>query len=131
FRELRKQLPSYDAAIATFVQDLYDRGLDKDVVTIAWGEFGRSPGINGNQGGRDHWTGAMAALIVGGGLKMGQVVGSRPARAERPKDRPYTIQNVLSTLYPVLGIDPATTFPDRTGRPMYLFDDQEPVAELL
>jgi hypothetical protein len=131
FKLLRQGLPEYDAAIATFIQDLHDRGLDRDVVTIAWGEFGRAPVINGNQGGRDHWTGAMSALIAGGGLRMGQVVGSTDSRADRPKDRPYRIQNILSTLYRVLEIDPALTFPDRTGRPVALLDDREPVVELL
>lgn len=131
FRMLRQALPAYDAAIATFVQDLYDRGMDRNVVTVVWGEFGRSPVINGNQGGRDHWTGVMSALVVGGGLKMGQIVGSTDARAERPKDRPYTIQNVLSTLYHVLGISPALAFPDRTGRPMHLLDDRDQIEELL
>ena len=73
----------------------------------------------------------MSALIAGGGLKMGQAIGSSTARGERPKDRPYTVQQVLSTVYQVLGIDPARTFPDGSGRPIPILDQREPVVELL
>jgi hypothetical protein len=73
----------------------------------------------------------MSALVAGGGLKMGQAIGSTSARAETPKDRPYRVPQVLTTLYMAMGIDPATTFPNNSGRPMYLLDDREPVEELL
>jgi uncharacterized protein (DUF1501 family) len=123
-----------DRAVANLVQDLCDRGLDQDVVTIMWGEFGRNPKLGAGEqtpDGRDHWPPVMSALVAGGGLKMGQVVGESTARAERPKDRPYRVQQVLSTLYQVLGIDPAQTFPNGSGRPMYILDDRDPVRELL
>jgi hypothetical protein len=68
--------------------------------------------------------------MAGGGLSMGQVIGATDARGERPAGRPYTPQNVLATLYYVLGIDPVTTLPDHQGRPIYLLDDRERVAEL-
>lgn len=130
FPEIRLQLPQYDLGVTTLVQDLYDRGLQDDVVVLAWGEFGRTPRIN-KDAGRDHWPDVMSALIVGGGLKMGQVIGSSSLTAEQPKDRPYKVQQVLATLYRALGIDPATTFPDNSGRPMYVLDERSPVVELL
>ena len=109
---------------------LHQRGMEKDVVVIVWGEFGRSPRIN-NDAGRDHWLPAMSAVIAGGGLQMGQVIGSTDSHGEYPKDRPYKIANVLSTIYQTIGIDPATTFRDGTGRPRYLLDERTPVRELL
>jgi Protein of unknown function (DUF1501) len=130
FTTLKRQLPQVDRGVANLIQDLHDRGLDKDVVTVMWGEFGRTPKINGNAG-RDHWAPVMSALVAGGGLKMGQAVGASTARGERPKDRPYTVPQVLSTLYRVLGIDPSQTFVNGSGRPMYILDDREPVSELL
>jgi hypothetical protein len=130
FTTLKRQLPQVDRGVASLIQDLHDRGMDKDVVTVMWGEFGRTPKINGNAG-RDHWPMVMSALVAGGGLKMGQAVGASTARGERPKDRPYTVPQVLSTLYRVLGIDPAQTFLSGSGRPMYILDDREPVSELL
>ncbi len=130
FTTLKKQLPKVDQGVSNLIQDLHDRGLDKDVVTIMWGEFGRTPKINNNAG-RDHWAPVMSALVAGGGLRMGQAVGSTTARGERAKDRPLSVQQVLSTLYRTLGIDPATTFTNGSGRPVYVLDDREPVKELL
>ncbi len=130
FNTLKRQLPQVDRGIANLIQDLHDRGLDKDVVTVMWGEFGRTPKINGNAG-RDHWAPVMSALVAGGGLKMGQAVGASSSRGERPKDRPCSVQQVLSTFYHVLGIDPAMTFNNDAGRPMHILDDRTPVTELL
>jgi uncharacterized protein (DUF1501 family) len=96
-----------------------------------WGEFGRTPQVNGNDGGRDHWPAVMSALVAGGGLRMGQAIGSSSSRGETPKDRPYRPAQVLSTLYQAIGIDPALTFPNNSGRPTYVLDDREPVTELL
>lgn len=135
FVHLRKQLPEVDRAVANLVQDLCDRGMDQDVVTVMWGEFGRSPkiGIDGPQfaDGRGHWPPVMSAMIAGGGLRMGQAIGSSSARGETPKDRPYRPSQVLATMYQVLGIDPSQTFPSGSGRPMYILDNREPVSELL
>jgi uncharacterized protein (DUF1501 family) len=130
FRTLRRQLPVVDRGVANLVQDLHDRGLDKDVVVVMWGEFGRTPRVNRNAG-RDHWAPCMSALVAGGGLKMGQAVGASSARGEYPKDRRVTVPQVLATLYHALGIDPSRTFPSGSGRPMYVLDDREPVRELL
>jgi hypothetical protein len=82
-------------------------------------------------GGRDHWPQAGFAMFVGGGLKMGHVVGATDCTASLPTTRPYSPQNVLATLYHVLGIDPATTLPDHNGRPVHLLDEREPIVELI
>jgi hypothetical protein len=131
FKTLKKQLPRVDRGVANLIQDLQDRGMDQDVVTVMWGEFGRTPKINNNDGGRDHWAPVMSALIAGGGLKMGQAIGASNSRGEIPKDRPIKVPQVLSTIYHALGIDPSQTFPNGNGRPMYILDDREPVTELV
>jgi uncharacterized protein (DUF1501 family) len=113
---------------------LYDRGLDQDVAVVVWGEMGRTPRVGTQKGttaGRDHWPQAGFALLAGGGLRTGQVVGATNARGEVPKGQPYTPQNVLATLYHVLGIDPETTLPDHQGRPVYLLDDRAKIAEVV
>ncbi len=130
FQTLKRQLPKVDQGIANLIQDLHDLGLANDVVTVMWGEFGRTPKINNNAG-RDHWPSVMGAMIAGGGLKMGQAVGASTERAERPKDRPYTPSNVLATIYKAMGIDPSMTFTNGFGRPMYVLEDRETVRELL
>jgi hypothetical protein len=130
FKALKRQLPKVDRAVATLIGDLHERGLDQEIVTVMWGEFGRAPRINA-EAGRDHWGPVMSALIAGGGLRMGQAVGSSSARGEYPKERPYRVSQVLATIYQALGIDPAMTFPNEHGRPMYVLDDREPVRELL
>jgi hypothetical protein len=131
FKTLKKQLPEVDRGVANLIQDLHDRGMDKDVVTVMWGEFGRTPKINMNNGGRDHWSPAMSALVAGGGLKMGQAIGATSARGEYPKDRRYSVPHVLATLYHAIGIDPSQTFANGSGRPMYILDDREMVSELV
>lgn len=130
FNTLRRQLPQVDKGVANLVQDLHDRGLANDVTVVMWGEFGRTPRINMNAG-RDHWPSVMGAFIAGGGLRMGQAIGSSTARGERPQDRRYTTSQVLSTIYRTMGIDPGQTFPDNTGRPRHILSDREPVRELL
>jgi uncharacterized protein (DUF1501 family) len=130
FKTLKRQLPEVDRGVANLVQDLCDRGMDKDVVTVMWGEFGRTPRINSGAG-RDHWSPVMSALVAGGGLKMGQVIGSSNSRGEYPKNRPLRVPHVLSTLYHAMGIDPSITFPNGAGRPMYILDEREPVTELI
>lgn len=131
FKTLKNQLPMLDKGIANLIQDLHDRGMEDDVVTVVWGEFGRTPKINGNDGGRDHWSPAMSALVAGGGLKMGQAIGATSSRGEYPIDKKYQVPQLLSAIYHALGIDPAMTFPDNSGRPMYILDERNPVAELI
>ena len=136
FPRMRSQLPLLDRSIYALITDLHERGLDKEVAVVVWGEFGRVPRITpkGDAGagpGRGHHPSAGCVLMAGGGLKTGQVIGATDARAELPKARPLGPQNILATLYHLLGIDPTQTFPTNTGRPMYVLDEREPVAELL
>lgn len=132
FEDYRQRLPVFDKVIHAFLTDLYERGLDKDIAVVIWGEFGRTPKIN-KDGGRDHWAPAGHAMIAGGGFKMGQTIGNTGPRGERERSRstPYTPANVLATLYRFLDIAPETTVPDFTGRPQYLLDDREVIEELL
>jgi hypothetical protein len=135
FPNLRGQLPHYDQSIHALVSDLHDRGLDKEVLVLVWGEFGRSPRIDMEYGkrigGRHHWNDAGFALFAGGGMKMGQVVGETDSQGGRPRNRPVKCQNVLATVYHALGIDPDQTVLDFSGRPQYLLDHREPIAELV
>ncbi len=129
FTTLKKQLPEVDRGIANLVGELHERGMGDDVAVVMWGEFGRTPKVNSSAG-RDHWSPVMSALVAGGGMKMGQMVGSSTARGERPKDRPYTVSNLLATLYGAMGIDPAMTFNNGSGRPVHLLEDRGLVTEL-
>jgi hypothetical protein len=131
FKTLKRQLPQVDRGIANLITDLHDRGLDQDVVTVMWGEFGRTPKVNNNDGGRDHWSPVMSAMVAGGGLRMGQAIGSSSARGEYPKDRRLTAPQVLATLYRAVGIDAARTFVNGSGRPMHILEDREVVKELV
>ena len=87
FKTLQAAAAAGRRGIANLIQDLHDRGMHDDVVTVMWGEFGRTPQVNSNAG-RDHWSPVMSALVAGGGLKMGQAIGTSTARGEHPKDRP-------------------------------------------
>jgi uncharacterized protein (DUF1501 family) len=128
-RSLPRRAPIYDTAVTALIQDLHERGLSRKVLVLAWGEFGRTPRIN--RGGRDHWPSSMSVLLAGGGLRMGQVVGSTNARGERPQDRPLHPNDVLATVYRHLGIDHHRTFVNPQGRPIPLLPSGEPIAELL
>jgi Protein of unknown function (DUF1501) len=131
FPGLRRLLPELDRRLYALITDLYERGMAQDVAVVVWGEMGRTPKVNSGAG-RDHWNDVGFGLVAGGGLKMGQVVGATTARGERATGRPYTPQNMLATLYhQVLGIDPATTLPGLNGRPMFLLDNREKIAELV
>ena len=131
FERLPEQLAKLDQGVTALVADLHARGLDQDVSVVAWGEFGRTPRINAG-GGRDHWPQASCALLAGGGMRMGQVIGSTNRLGEVPHDRPIHYQDVFATLYRQLGIDVATaTIPDPSGRPQYLLERREPIRELI
>jgi uncharacterized protein (DUF1501 family) len=129
FQALKNKLPALDAGIATLVEDLYDRGLAEKVLLIVWGDFGRTPRMNNNSG-RDHWPGAMTALVAGGGLKMGQVVGATNRKAEQPTERGVQPQDLLQTVYRMLGINTAHEFPNDAGRPMPVLNYGNPIDEL-
>ncbi len=136
FTCLRHLLPRLDKAVHALVTDLHDRGLDKDVVVYIGGEMGRTPKVGQSTGngaradGRDHWPRAGFGIFAGGGLQMGQVIGRTDRHGSTSVGQPYVPQNVLATLYRVLGIDPVTTLPDHTGRPMFLLDNRDRITEL-
>jgi uncharacterized protein (DUF1501 family) len=127
---MQKRSLVFDAAVAALLEDLSERGLDKKVAVVCWGEFGRTPLVNKN-GGRDHWPGSMSVLLAGGGMKMGQVIGSTDEKGARPKDRPLHPNDVLATLYKHLGIDHTRTFVNPAGRPIPILPHGEPIAELI
>ena len=139
FDDLCGRLPPFDGAIAALVDDIYQRGLDKRVMLIVAGEFGRTPRINPQKGtqskvmqpGRDHYPGAMSVLVSGGGMRTGQVVGSTNSKGEHPKDRQLDPNDLLATVYRFLGIDHRKTVPDLAGRPLPLIPSGEPIRELL
>lgn len=131
FAHGKKVIPLLDQGLAALVGDLHDRGLDRDVSVIVWGEFGRTPKINANAG-RDHWPGVTFAMLAGGGMKTGQVIGATNRYAEEATSRPVEFQEIFATLYHNLGINLSkTTIPDLNGRPQYLVDVQQPVRELV
>jgi hypothetical protein len=132
FENARHHMPMLDSGLSALLDDLRDRGLERDVSVIVWGEFGRTPRIN-PQGGRDHWPTVSCALLAGGGMRTGQVIGSTNRLAEHAKDRPVHFQEVFATLYHNLGIDVnRATVTDLTGRPQYLVDhNAQPIRELI
>ena len=133
FSGLRQTLlPILDQGLSALVSDLHERGLDKDVAVVVWGEMGRTPKVAKDRagGGRDHWHDSSFAVLAGGGWPMGQVIGKTDAWASAAIGMPYTPQNVLSTLYGHLGIDPTTALTDFAGRPQALLNDCTPIKEL-
>lgn len=123
--------PQFDQGLSALVEDLHERGLSDDVSVVAWGEFGRTPIIN-KDAGRDHWPQVGCALLAGGGLRTGQVIGTTDRLGGEPVDRPVHFGEVLATLYHQLGLNPnKTTIRDLAGRPQYLVDRHEPMRELI
>jgi hypothetical protein len=131
FMEVR--LPYLDQALAALIEDVFARGLEQRILVVVMGEFGRTPRLsrNANGVGRDHWPQAYTALVSGGGLRMGQVVGATNSKAEFPVDRPYSPQDLLATVYQHLGIDPAATFDDFFGRPVHILNEGRPIDDLI
>ncbi len=130
FKYLKDHLPLFDTGVSALVEDVYARGLDEDVTVCVWGEFGRTPKIN-KDAGRDHWPGAMSVLYAGGGLKMGQAIGTTDSTASYPASKPYTPGCVLSTMYSVVGIDHKHVFHDDAKRPLPVLSEGDPIKELV
>ncbi|MCR9198729.1 MAG: DUF1501 domain-containing protein [Planctomycetaceae bacterium] len=132
FSRMQNLVPIVDHGLAVLVEDLKQRGLLDDVTVVAWGEFGRTPRINDKNGGRDHWPRVGPALLAGGGMKTGQVIGVTDRIAGAPVSRPVHYKDVFATLYRNMGIDARqVTIDDPQGRPQYLLDDGQPLAELV
>lgn len=125
------RLPKYDHIVATLIEDLFSRGLDRNVLLIVTGEFGRTPRLEFKDGaiGRDHWPGAMSMLVTGGGVRTGQVIGATDQIGSRPSQRPLDPHDVLATIYRHLGIDPHLHIADPQGRPIALTHGT-PIGEL-
>ncbi len=131
FPRMRNLVPLVDFGLHALITDLDDRGMLDDVSIIAWGEFGRTPKVNKN-GGRDHWPNVAPAILAGGGMRVGQVIGATDKTAGTAVRRPVHYQDVFATLYHNLGVDPTrTTIDDLRGRPRYLLDNAGPIAELV
>jgi hypothetical protein len=122
--------PQVDRAVAAFLEDSAARGLDKDILLVITGEFGRTPRINGGAG-RDHWAPLSTLALAGGGLRMGQVIGESSAKAEVPKTTPITPQHLMATVFHVLGIPQDLHYKDQTGRPVPMIDGGKPIVELV
>lgn len=131
FPRMQNLLPIVDHGLTTLVADLEERGILEDVTILAWGEFGRTPRVNKN-GGRDHWPKVGPAILAGGGLKTGQVIGATDRLGGEVADRPVTYKDMFATVYHQLGINPhQITINDLQGRPQYLLDEGEAICELL
>jgi Protein of unknown function (DUF1501) len=130
---MRWRAPFMDQALAALIDDIHQRGLDRDILVLALGEFGRTPRLSTNNGnlGRDHWPQAMCALAAGGGMRMGQVIGATNSRGEFPSERPLTPQDLLATAYHHLGIDSRHEFRDFSGRPIPILSSGQPIRELV
>lgn len=128
WHSLRSTLPLLDRSIHALVTDLHERGLDKEVMVLVWGEFGRTPKIS--LAGRDHWPDASFALFAGA-VNTGQVIGATDVHGERPATRAVTAQNVIGTVYHALGIDFRQQVTNFAGRPMQLLNDGRPIPELM
>jgi hypothetical protein len=132
FGALRQDLPLFDRGVSALLGDLHERGLHKDVSVVVWGEFGRTPVIN-KDAGRDHWPRVSFAMLAGGGLRHGQVIGSTDRLGGEAQTRPVRFGEVHATLYHALGLDVTkVTVPDLSGRPQFLVEDGlQPLQELV
>ena len=125
------QAERLDQALSALVEDLHDRGLAGDVSVVCWGDFGRTPRFN-KDGGRDHWPAVSFALLAGGGMRTGQVIGSTDRFGEQADERPVHFREVHATLYHTLGINPAIpVLRDTEDRPRYVAGEHEPIHELI
>ncbi|MCZ2342687.1 MAG: DUF1501 domain-containing protein [Bacteroidales bacterium] len=132
FLREEEDFPIFDKCLSALIEDLHQRGLDRDCTVVVMGEFGRTPKISANVG-RDHWPQVNCALLAGGGMRLGQAIGSTDKNAGEAASRPVTFGELYATLFHNLGINPTTTtIPDLDGRPQHLVEgDSQPLPELL
>lgn len=132
---MRVRLPYLDQALSALIEDIFERSLDKRIMVVVMGEFGRTPRISyyapKDAHGRDHWPDAYTALVSGGGLKMGQVIGATNSKSEYPTQRPCTPNDLLALVYRHLGVDYHHAFLDFAGRPVPILNDGAPISELV
>ena len=129
-KSLDSRAPQIDHAVSTFIEDLVDRNMLDDVLLVITGEFGRTPKIN-RSAGRDHWAPLSTLALAGGGLKMGQTVGQSDAKVSRPASQPIGPQDLMATIFHVLGMDRKTQFINQSGRPVNVIDSGQPIADLI
>ena len=127
---MERRSPELDRGVAAFVEDIHQRGLSDRILLVITGEFGRTPKVNGNSG-RDHWAPLSTLALSGGGLKMGQVVGESAAKLDVPRSTPIRPQDLMATIFHVLGLDPRMQFVNPGGRPVYMLEEGQPIAELV
>ena len=127
---LQARSPQMDQAVAAFIADIHQRGLNEDILLVITGEFGRTPRINQNAG-RDHWAPLSTLALAGGGLRMGQVIGDSTSKADAPRTNPITPRDLMATIFHVLGIDPKIQYNSFAGRPTYMLENGQPIAELV
>jgi hypothetical protein len=127
---MERRAPELDRAVAAFVEDVHQRGLSDNILLVITGEFGRTPKVNRN-GGRDHWAPLSTLALSGGGLNMGQVVGESTPKADLPRTQPIRPQDLMATVFHVLGIDPQVQFNNNTGRPTYMIEDGKAIEALV
>lgn len=128
-QSMNRRAPALDHAIAAFVSDVANRGLNEQILLVISGEFGRTPRINRNAG-RDHWAPLSTLALSGGSFRMGQVVGESLSKADVPKSTPIRPQDLMATVFQHLGIDPKTQFTNPAGRPVFMLESGTPIAEL-
>jgi uncharacterized protein (DUF1501 family) len=133
FEQMKIRLPVLDQVVSTLIQDLYDRGLQNDVLLVVMGEMSRTPRLSNYNGqpGREHWARAMSVLMSGGGMPMGQVIGATNRLGEEPAERAITPNDLLATWYAYFGVPLDTQFVDHTGRPVPILPRGEPIRELI
>jgi len=127
---MKNLAPQMDQAVSALIEDCTVRGLDQDILLVITGEFGRTPRINGG-GGRDHWAPLSTLALAGGGLKMGQVVGESSEKVEVPKTTPIAPQDLMATVFKVLGLPMELQFHDPAGRPTSMIDGGKVIGELV
>jgi len=127
---MKSRAAQLDQAVSALISDLHERGMHEDTLVVVTGEFGRTPKIN-KKGGRDHWGRLCTLALSGGGLNMGQVVGESTRKIEVPASTPITPQDLMATILKMYGVDHRLQFINNAGRPMYLVEDGQPIAELI
>jgi hypothetical protein len=126
-----KQLPALDAGLSGLLAGLHQKGLLESTLVFVTGEFGRTPKINRERVGRDHYARAMFMLLAGGGVKGGHVFGATDDKGLGPVGDGHSPDDVAATFYTALGIDPKQEYHTSTGRPVMIVRDGEPISELL
>ena len=129
-QQMDQRSPELDQAVSALVEDITQRGTDENILLVISGEFGRTPKVN-NVAGRDHWAPLSTLALAGGGLNMGQVIGESAAKVDVPKTAPISPQDLMATVFQVLGIDRRVQYVNQAGRPVYMIENGKPIAELV